>query len=266
MCLSTSDPTNVGSSRPTRLTPDIAYRKLANQLRNDIFERRFQEGDQLPTEAELASNTGLSRQTIRRALQDLVAEGLVQRVRGRGTFVSVDSGKYLRQLGSIEDLLAIGVDTELEIIDPPRFQFIPEAAGRLGLDVDTDHVVALRFRRFHNELPFAVTDAFLPPKLGNRLLDIRSLLTPRIRQRMTLLSVVQSILGGPIVGAEQTITAELASPLHEEIDCGVGQPVLRIDRLYRDFDGSLIELAINYLNPQRFSYRFTMGTVVPNPE
>jgi DNA-binding GntR family transcriptional regulator len=75
-----------------------------------------------------------------------------------------------------------------------------------------------------------------------------------------VLSVVQSLAGTPIAGADQSITAVPApAGLCEEIDVVPGEPVLRIDRVYFDADHRVLELAVNYFNPARYSYRFRMG-------
>jgi GntR family transcriptional regulator len=91
--------------------PPPAYRELADQLRAAIERNGTQA--RLPTEAEL------SRQTVRRACQELVAEGVGMRVPGRGTF-PVPSGHHVRSLGSFDDLLAQSLDTELELVTPLR--------------------------------------------------------------------------------------------------------------------------------------------------
>ncbi|GAC1311098.1 MAG: GntR family transcriptional regulator [Acidimicrobiales bacterium] len=234
-----------------------AYRALAEQLRRDIREQRYAEGQRLPTEAELSDGLGLSRQTVRRAFQDLVAEGTVYRVPGRGTFVRPDAGKYLRPSGSIEDLMTIVEDTELEVLRPPALGVDIEAAGRLRLD--TDEVVSITFRRFHDDQPFCVTTAYLPPPIGEGLFAVPGLQQIGVRQRATVLSVVQGLAGSPIAGADQSITAVGApAALNSDIDVAAGEPVLRIDRLYFDTDRRLVELAVNYFNPARYSYRFRM--------
>src|SRR5262245_4900977 len=96
-----------------------AYRALADQLRADIAAHRYPPGQPLPTESQLSELHGVSRQTVRRAFQDLVADGLVYRVPGRGTFAYDDDGRHLRSSGSTEDLLALAFDTELEMLSPP---------------------------------------------------------------------------------------------------------------------------------------------------
>ena len=65
-----------------------AYRQLAANLRDAVAAGRYPPRRRLPTEAELVGSTGLSRQTVRRAFQELVSEGVIYRVRGRGTFAA----------------------------------------------------------------------------------------------------------------------------------------------------------------------------------
>jgi len=63
-----------------------AYQTLGQALRDEIASGAYADGVRLPTESELVARYGLSRQTVRRAFQDLVAEGVVYRVPGRGTY------------------------------------------------------------------------------------------------------------------------------------------------------------------------------------
>lgn len=235
-----------------------AYRALADQLRREVLDGAYRDGRRLPTEAELSSTLALSRQTVRRAFQELVAEGIVYRVPGRGTFAHLGGGKYLRPATSIEDLLTIGTDTELEVVEPPSVAIELEAAGRLRLA--TDAVVRLTFRRFHRDQPFCVTTAYMPTPVGQGLFDVAELTEPRARRRMTVLRVVQSLSGTAITEADQSITAvPCPARVSAEIDVEPGDPVLRIDRVYSGGDGELLELAVNHFNPARYSYRVRMA-------
>ena len=234
-----------------------AYGIVAEQLRREIAEQRYPRGVPLPTEAELCEAHEVSRQTVRRAFQDLVAEGLVYRVPGRGTFVIDSQGKYIRSSGSIDELMALSLDSDLEVLDPPSIRIDIEAAGRLHLD--TDSVVTMRFRRLHHGRPYCLTTAHLPVPVGRRLLDVSEFREPGVRRNMTVLATVQQVAGRAIAGADQTITAETASSeCADLLECEVGEPVLRIDRLYFDHAGDLMELAVNHFNPVRYTYRFQM--------
>lgn len=62
--------------------------KIRLQLRRDFEEGRCQVGDRLPTEAELVRRFGASRSTVREVLTSMAQEGLLERVRGRGTFIT----------------------------------------------------------------------------------------------------------------------------------------------------------------------------------
>ena len=71
-----------------RHSPIPLYHQLRETLRQSIENGRYKHGDALPTEAELESQFNISRITVRRAIIDLVNEGLLSRERGRGTYVS----------------------------------------------------------------------------------------------------------------------------------------------------------------------------------
>lgn len=67
---------------------DPKYIGLAEKLRQAILRGEYIEGSRLPSENQLTESTGLSRQTVRQAIALLEKEGLAQRVRGSGTYVS----------------------------------------------------------------------------------------------------------------------------------------------------------------------------------
>jgi len=72
-----------------RNTPHTTqYERLAQTLRDRIARGVYARGAKLPSEAELTEDTGLSRSTVRHALELLVEEGLIKKERGRGAFVT----------------------------------------------------------------------------------------------------------------------------------------------------------------------------------
>ncbi len=146
-----------------------AYQLVSKQLREHIAAGKYRGGLKLPTEFELAEQHGVSRQTVRRAFQDLVAEGIVYRVPGRGTFAAESDGRYLRQLGSIEDLMNLSTDTTMEVVSPLRRRVDIEAASRLRLDTDLVHTVV--FRRRHDDTPFVLTTVYLPDEIARLVVD-----------------------------------------------------------------------------------------------
>ncbi|MEA2333295.1 MAG: GntR family transcriptional regulator [Thermoleophilaceae bacterium] len=237
----------------------IAYRALAAELRDALQQGKYRQGEQIPTEAELSESFGVSRQTVRRALQDLVAEGLVFRVPGRGSFAALParSGQYLRSVGSVDDLLAMSLDTVLEVMEPLTEQIDVDAAGRLGLA--SDEVMHAVIRRLHRDLPFAVTQLWLPPQIGRRAAESGALAKRGERTRETVISMIDSLGEHHVAGAQQSITAVTVPPQFEEpLGLAPGAPALRADRLYLDTTDTPVELATSHFHPARYSYRLQL--------
>lgn len=246
---------------PGARTGESAYSALARELRNGILEGRYTAGQQLPTEAELTRRRNVSRQTVRRAFHDLVSEGMVHRVPGRGTFVASRGDQYLRQFGSIEDLMALSVDTELELLSPLQRRVDIGAASRLRLD--TDVVAVVCFRRLHEGVPFCHTQVFLPPHLAERLESVPELTAPGTRSPATVIGLLDTRIDTPIAEAQQSITAERSSPeVADSLGGHAGDPMLRIDRTYHDASGAPVELAISWFAPEHYSYRVRLRRTV----
>lgn len=255
-------PISAASSKWLRALPEIvgegvAYRQLAADLRRSIAVGRWPTGSRLPTEAEVVAATGLSRNTVRRAFQDLVSEGVVYRVRGRGTYVVPGHGQYIRSFGSIGDLMALSLDTEMEIVEPLHIRASLEIANEL--DVTDDTVMAMSFVRIHEGIPLCYTRVHVPLALGAQLRELpelRELSEPGMRSSTTVISLIEKVRPGSIQGAQQTITAEIATPdTAHRLNCDAGRPVLCIERLYWGRNQRPLELAINHFHPEHYSYR-----------
>lgn len=233
-----------------------AYQVLRERLRDDIAAGRYPDGTRLPTESELVARHGLSRQTVRRAFQDLVAEGTVYRVPGRGSYAKEQGRRYLRQLGSIEDLMSLSDDTTMEVIDGLRRRVDIEAASRLRLDGDV--VYAVRFRRLHGGVAFGHTTVALPPAVATPVLTSPHLVTGAASTH-TVIGLLEPHLEKPIAEAAQSITVAAAdAATAAAVACPPGHPMLRVDRLYADDDGHPVELAVSHFLPEQYTYRVTL--------
>jgi DNA-binding GntR family transcriptional regulator len=233
---------------------EAAYAMLARTLRGAILQGRYADGARLPTEAELATEYRVSRQTVRRAFHDLVAEGMVRRVPGRGTFAAPRQGPYLRQFGSVEDLMGLSLDTKLEVLSPLRRQVDIDAASRLRLDSDV--VYRVLFRRRHHDVAFCLTTVYLPPSVGSLLAGRPELSAAGALSEVTVIGLIDAYMPSPVAEAEQSITAVAATDmLTVYLDCQRGDPLLRVDRSYTSTTGTLVELATSYFLPDHYSYR-----------
>lgn len=88
--------------------PAAPYAQVKQYLKDELAQGRWRPGDQMPSEAQLVAQFGVSRMTVNRALRELQAEGLVERVQGVGTFAA--------QLYPVSSTLTIR-DLRQEILD-----------------------------------------------------------------------------------------------------------------------------------------------------
>lgn len=240
---------------------EVAYRKVASDLRRQIRSLAFPNGTALPTEAVLASDYAVSRQTVRRAFHELVAEGLVFRVPGRGTFATPADHRYLRQFGSVEDLMSLSVDSSMRVVRGLGSASDPAAATRLQLS--DDHVVTATFVRLHDGRPFSYTRVCLPPPIAARLGEDCELSQAGALSQVTVIGLLDRVLPTAIQEAEQSISvAALPAEAAQGLAVPDQSPVLRVERTYYDTAAVPVELAVSHFHPDRYSYRVRLRRAV----
>jgi DNA-binding GntR family transcriptional regulator len=231
-----------------------AYRTLAAEIRDAIRNGEYADGRQLPTEEQLSASFSVSRQTVRRAMQDLVSEGIIYRVAGRGTYPVAEEDRYVNHFGSVEELMALSLDTECQVVSPLQRKVDVETASRLRLR--SDEIFTVTFVRLHSDIPFCYTSVYLPPRIGQLLADVDELASPGRRSRVTVIGLIDARRGGSITAAEQSISAAGAPAFAaRHLGRDAGEPLLRIDRLYFDEEDDPVELAVSYFDPEHYSYR-----------
>lgn len=232
-----------------------AYQQVTVELRKLIRSGPDDGTLRLPTEAELVERFQFSRQTIRRAFQELEAEGLVLRVPGRGTFAvrpqGVAEGEYVRTVATVDDLIAVSMDTTVKVLRPPH-PVDPDVWVPASFR-DTP-VSSLRVMRLFDGLPLCVSDVMIPSEIADSLAP---LLEPsKLEGTETIIGLLDLILPEGITGASEQIHA-VRSPddVADILGIGKGDPVLKIERLYYDNAGQFVEYERSYFRSDRYVYR-----------
>jgi len=220
---------------PARSRPDagrtVRYRAIADDLRRQVEAGDFAAGRVLPSEADLSASYGASRVTVRRALEVLRDEGLLDARQGFGWFVASDLLRQrLGRLSTIEDQLsASGITAERRILE---FAFVV-AEGRVKRVLGVDQVLRVRRLNLADGEPFARVTVWCPAELGDRLsrADVER-------------SPFYELLPVPLGGATQTIGAASASAADARL-LGIpsGAPVLRCERITTDPGGRAVLLS-----------------------
>lgn len=244
-------------SRTLGRPEEPGYRRLAGHLREAIAEQRWAEGEPLPTDGELGEEFGVSRQTVRRAYLELVNEGLVFRRPGSGTFITPSHLRYRRTFETVDDLLGLADDTELEVVQPLAGGFDSEAARQLSLS--TRLMYTMRFIRRHRGTVFCHTAVYLPPVIGDLLESDPTFGTAGATTTTTVLGALTA-RGVQLSGAEQLMTAKAATAAdRERLGCDVSHPLLHVERLYVDSSGTPVEWAVSDFLPEHYTHRLHLG-------
>src|SRR5215467_1167091 len=140
------------------------YHQTAEVLRSRIVQNVWKQGDRLPSESQLCDEFGVSSITMRRAVATLVAEGLVARLQGKGTFVTSDHAivQGPPQLTSFtEDLRQRGWQPSARVVAIETRRADASVSTKLGLPSGAS-VTILRRVRLANGLPVAFQNAYVP--------------------------------------------------------------------------------------------------------
>jgi GntR family transcriptional regulator len=224
------------------------HRQLFLVLREQIRRGALAVGQALPTEQALGEQFGVSRITVRRALQDLSDQGFVQRRQGRGTYVLARGDTPIAPppaLSVRDGLRKAQLETNAEVVDlalriPP-----PPVGTALDLTAGSEALYVLRTRTDKaNGEPLMISEAWLPPRFSK-------LVSRNALARHPLYEILAE--GGVTMGrVAQELTAEIADPSKARLlRVSIGAALLRVNRLVYDADGLPVQHLALFLSPER---------------
>ena len=227
------------------------YAQVRDDLRRAINSGRYTQGEAIPPEPELGASYGVSRITIRRAVAELVAEGMLEKILGKGTFV--------RQLNFSPSLVSVsGFGTEDEHFeDRPRRRVLRKwtevadarIAHRLGLNPgdpllclerllqDGDKVLAIDTTRYSADL--------LPDFLDE------------IHDDVSTLAVIRGKYGISVGGAAGVLCVAAASVREGGfLGCQANDPIITVDKVIMSSENRPLVHSQLAVNPRRVSMQF----------
>ncbi|WP_406468179.1 GntR family transcriptional regulator [Streptomyces sp. NBC_01594] len=233
-----------------RSSPVPLYYQLSQQLEAAIEQGRLAPGSLLGNEIELAARLGLSRPTVRQAIQSLVDKGLMVRRRGVGTQVVHSQVKRPLELSSLyDDLEAAGQRPATRVLGNRIEPATARIAAALGVPEGTDVHLVERLRSAHDE-PMALLRNHVPAglvDLGTERLEATGLYRIMRSAGITLHSARQSV-GARLATAEEA--AQLAEP--------EGAPLLTMERTTYDDTGRAVEFASHVYRASRYAFDFQL--------
>ncbi|RJL00334.1 GntR family transcriptional regulator [Paracoccus aestuarii] len=210
------------------------YLQLHRRIADAIAAGRLRPGDSLPSERDMAAMTGLSRVTIRKGVEALVASGQLVQRRGSGTIVAPRVERLEQALSLLtsftEDMARRGRRVESRWLDRTLAAPAPEEVMALGLGA-RDRVARLARVRISDGVPLAIERASLPARL---LPDPDAI-------RHSLYAVLEARGCRPVRAVQRISAANLAAPDAALLEVPTGAAGLRIERVSYLASGQVAE-------------------------
>ncbi len=235
------------------------YLVLREQLREGIFKAG------LPSELAFQQQFGVARVTVRRALEQLAAEGLISRQPGRGTqptqaalagaaSQAKDGQPRKAQLtGLLENLVSMGLATSVKVLDVGTIAASQDIAQALQIATGDSVQKAVRVRSTEAG-PFSHITTYIPKAIGAHFGR------KELGKKPILLLLEEA--GVQVGRAEQTISARLADvQLAQHLDIAVGSALLAVRRLIFDVNDRPVQWLHGMYRPDRYEYVMQLSRV-----
>ncbi|MDQ0155516.1 GntR family transcriptional regulator [Robertmurraya andreesenii] len=236
-------------------SPIPIYYQLGETIKELIEKGELKPGDVLPAEREYAEMFQISRMTVRQAFTQLVNEGYLHRIQGKGTFVAERKPKIEQALQGLtsftEDMEARGMKPGSQLVS---FEIIPATsliAKQLGIQ-EYGPVYEIKRIRLADHMPMALETNYISANF------IKGLTEKIVNQ--SLYSFIQEQLGMKISHATQVIESSIASELEAKyLQIQPGAPVMLIQRNTFLKDGTPVELVKSSYRADRYKFMIQLN-------
>jgi GntR family transcriptional regulator len=240
-----------------KLPEGTKARQVYLSLRDQISDGRLSDGENLPGEQRLAESFGVSRVTVRRALDALSKTGLVEKRAGSGTTVRTDGliGKRAAMNFNtlMPQLVEMGQSTTARLLSFSYSQAPDFVVRAMGLDGTEKVQVATRVRSADGA-PFSHLTTYVPAGIARNYSEDDLATTPLFK--------LLERSGVQIKEAHQSVSATLAGPdVAEALEIAVGSALLSLKRVVRDVDGNGVEYLAGLYRPDMFSLEMPLTRV-----
>lgn len=230
-------------------SPIPLHVQLKDRLHYLINDGAFKE--KIPSERELMKTYNISRSTVREAVSRLVQEGVLEKVRGKGTFITVKPiEEWLGNLSSTtETIQNMGMTPDARLVEHGKIKAPEEVFEVTGWQ----EVYYIKRIRYADGQPLAIENQYYPLEIGERLAryDI---------EKGTLFDILEQQLNIKLADAKQIITGSyLSSEDAMLLNVPESFHVLNTERILYDIDGNLIEYYHASFRADLYSFRIHLS-------
>ncbi len=240
--------------------PVPKYLQISQWVKDLIDTGRFKAGEKLPSEVELSKMCGVNRNTLRQAISELVAQGMVKKVKGVGSFVTeaphVELRHDINKIASFKDYFGTAnLEEKTIVLEFETGVADKKVADRLLLGADRK-VIQMKRLRTGDGAPFIYEEGYLPYNLFKDLTvedasgSLYRVLTEKFKVRLT--------------SSHQVIRAvNLTKKISTMFNLAPNSAGLLMENLTYDHNRSPVELLYSYCRGDKYVLELELGEYKP---
>jgi GntR family transcriptional regulator len=232
------------------------YIDIKNSLKQAILNKKYRVGDKIPSERELAVRYEVTRVTLQKAMHMLEQEGFIERIHGKGMYVTkvIEDNVYLLNNGTSDSILGFSREFKDDVKVSSRLinLNILKAGGYIASQLDIhelDDVHYIRRVRLVDNIPVLVEDSYIPCAI----IDI---IPESVLQNASLYEFIENKTGRKIKFYNSVIEASLFDDtLSALLACDTGLPMLKVSGVTKLEDGKTFNYSISYNRADKFKIK-----------
>lgn len=227
--------------------PEPLYLQIEKQLRMLIQQPEYKKGKKLPKEADIAEELGISRNTVRQAINNLVNDGLLLRKKRFGTVVQnmIISSKGQNWQSFSQEMKALGITPKNYELHIYREKPQQKICAFFGIGNETK-VLKLERLRGNGQQPFVYFISYFNPSIG---------MTGNEDFSQPLYSILETEYGIVVKTSKEVIKAQPADEFFAaKLEIKTGAPILVRERAVFDSKGKPVEWNVGYYRADCFAY------------
>jgi len=229
------------------------YEQLKLAIKNDIINKVYKPGEKMPSEIELGEKYGVSRITVRRAIKELVNEGLLVCKQGKGTFVEyTKKHRQIIGLDGFTELTSLeGHNPQTKVLSKNIVQAEGEIAAFLQLP-EGSQVLELRRLMLDDDIPQIIDVAYFSLNLYPDIMD-------KIHDNVSTYRILKNEYGIVMKKAYKEFSAATANIEQSKLlECSPGEPLFLVKKVVYDSNDKPVHLSNLYVLSSRVIYTLTV--------
>lgn len=225
------------------------YLQLEAAIKHDIYNQKYKPGEKLPTEVELGEIYGVSKITVRKAMENLTNDSLVERIRGKGTFVSQKKEKIHlgKNTGFNDSFLSNGHSTKYKILNAKYIKADSLLSEKLQISLNNP-VIYIERLVWEDLIPVGIDKLYvsesLYPDIISRLSSDRSLYQT-LKEEYDVNSRNSTLeINGIVADIENS----------ELLQCAIGDPLFQVEKVSYQSSGVPIHYSSSIVRCDRIAY------------